>query len=98
MEVKPSGSSFLKWQTFKAGQEDFLQLLNSFCHETFHFFGKQEQTITHTFFPACVKMKLACFSRSVRFDNVTRRYRYSQGPSGFLPVAIEGMSFFIGLF
>ena len=29
---------------------------------------------------------------------VTRRPRYSRGPSGFLPVAIEGMSFFIGLF
>ena len=32
------------------------------------------------------------------FDNVTRRPGYSQGLSVYLPVAIEGMSFFIGLF
>ena len=33
--------------------------------------------------------------RDPRFDNVTRRPGYSRGPSGFLPVAIEGMSFSI---
>ena len=33
-----------------------------------------------------------------RFDNVTRRPGYLQGPSGFLPVSIEGMSFLKGLF
>ena len=37
-------------------------------------------------------------ARNPRFDNVTRRPGYSRGPSGFLPVSIEGMSFFIGLF
>ena len=37
-------------------------------------------------------------TRNPRFDNVTRRPGYSRGPSGFLPVAIEGMSFFKGLF
>ena len=37
-------------------------------------------------------------ARDPRFDNVMRRPGYSQGPSGFLPEAIEGMSFFMGLF
>ena len=36
--------------------------------------------------------------RNPRFDNVTRRPGYSQGPTGFLPTSIEGMSFFIGWF
>ena len=33
-----------------------------------------------------------------RFDNVTRRPGHFRGPSEFLPVAIEEMSFFKGLF
>ena len=37
-------------------------------------------------------------ARNPRFDNVTRRPGHSRGPHGFLPVSIEGMSFFIGLF
>ena len=37
-------------------------------------------------------------TRNPHFDNVTRRPGYSRGPSGFLPVSTEGMSFFIGLF
>ena len=37
-------------------------------------------------------------AQNPRFDNVTRRPGHSRGPSGFLPVAIEGMSFFKGLF
>ena len=37
-------------------------------------------------------------ARNPRFANVTRRPTYSRGRSGFLPVAIEGMSFFIALF
>ena len=37
-------------------------------------------------------------ARDSRFDNVTRRPGYSRGRSGFLPVAIEGMSFSKGLF
>ena len=37
-------------------------------------------------------------ARDPRFDNVTRRPRLSRGPSGFLQVAIEGMSFFTSLF
>ena len=37
-------------------------------------------------------------ARNPRFDNVTRRPGYSRGPSGFLPVSTEGMSFFMGLF
>ena len=31
-------------------------------------------------------------TRNPRFDNVRRRPGYSRGPSGFLPVAIDGMS------
>ena len=37
-------------------------------------------------------------ARNPRFGNVTRRLGNSRGPSGFLPVSTEGMSFFIGLF
>ena len=36
-------------------------------------------------------------AQNPRFDNVTRRAGYSRGPSGFLPVSTEGMSFFISL-
>ena len=37
-------------------------------------------------------------AQNPRFDNVTRRPGHSRGPSRFLPVSTEGMSFFIGLF
>ena len=37
-------------------------------------------------------------ARHPHFNNVTRRPGYSWGPSRFLPVSIERMSFFKGLF
>ena len=45
----------------------------------------------YTLLPGFIFEHLA---RDPRFDNVTRRPGYSWGSSGFLPVSIEGMSFF----
>ena len=60
--------------------------------------AKENWSYLSTLCILCAGFIFEQLAREPRFDNVMRRPGYSRGPSGFLPVAMDGMSLLIVLF